>query len=313
MLDIVRLRILAAVAAHGSVTKAAKHLKYSQPAVSHHLARLEAETGARLVQRIGRGIRLTPEGEHLARRAAEIVGRVDTAAAELSAMVGLRTGRVRVAGFQSALAALVPHAAATLRRDHPGIELHLADAHPQVALNLLRDGQVDAAVIFRYDDTTPDDIRTRHLFDDPMYLLSLEPGQTLLDHRDSAWIAGCENCRREFIDACERAGFTPHVVYTSDAVIVEQALVAAGMGVTTMPGLALRTHRAPGIEATPLPDFRRRVYLATYGDPPDPPATTAFITALHHAVQQTSPGGRTPPDDSRNRRSSKKDRRSTEV
>jgi DNA-binding transcriptional LysR family regulator len=312
MLDIVRLRILAAVAAHGSVTKAAKHLKYSQPAVSHHLARLEAETGARLVQRIGRGIRLTPEGEHLARRAAEIVGRVDTAAAELSAMVGLRTGRVRVAGFQSALAALVPHAAATLRRDHPGIELHLADAHPQVALNLLRDGQVDAAVIFRYDDTTPDDIRATPLFDDPMYLLSLEPGQTLQDHRGSAWIAGCENCRREFIDACERAGFTPHVVYTSDDVIVKQALVAAGMGVTTMPGLALRNHRAPGIEATPLSDFRRRVYLATYGDPPDPPATTAFVTALHHAVQQTRPGEPRPPDKAPTRRSSKKNRRSTE-
>ncbi|MEJ3742608.1 LysR family transcriptional regulator [Actinomycetes bacterium KLBMP 9797] len=311
MLDIVRLRILAAVAAHGSVTKAAKHLKYSQPAVSHHLARLEAETGARLVQRIGRGIRLTPEGEHLARRAAEIVGRVDTAAAELSAMVGLRTGRVRVAGFQSALAALVPHAAASLRRDHPGIELHLADAHPQVALNLLRDGQVDAAIIFRYDDTTPDDIRATHLFDDPMYLLSLESGQTLPDHRDSAWIAGCENCRREFIDACERAGFTPHVVYTSDDVIVEQALVAAGMGVTTMPGLALRTHRAPGIEATPLPDFRRRVYLATYGDPPDPPATTAFVTALHHAVQQTRPGEPTPPDQAPRLRSPKKNKRST--
>lgn len=288
MLDIVRLRILAAIAAHGSVTKAAQHLNYSQPAVSHHLARLEAETGARLVQRIGRGIRLTPEGEQLARRATEIVGRVDTAAAELSAMVDLRTGRVRVAGFQSALAALMPHAAATLRRDHPGIELHLADAHPQVALDLLRAGQIDAALIFRYDDTTPDDIRATHLFDDPMHLLSLEPGQTLRDHRDSAWIAGCEHCRREFVDACDKAGFTPHIAYTSDDVIVEQALVAAGMGVTTMPGLALRTHRAPGIQATPLPDFRRRVYLATYGDPPDPPATTAFITALHHAVRDNA-------------------------
>jgi len=290
MLDIVRLRILAAIAAHGSVTKAAHHLNYSQPAVSHHLARLEAETGARLVQRIGRGIRLTPEVQHLAHRATEIVGRVDTAAAELAAMVGLRTGRVRLAGFQSALATLVPHAAASLRRDHPGIELHLADAHPQVALNLLRAGQADAALIFRYDDTTPGDIRATHLFDDPMYLLSLQPGQTLPDHRNSDWIAGCEHCRREFIDACEQAGFTPRIAYTSDDVIVEQALVAAGMGVTTMPGLALRTHRAPGIQANALRDFRRRVYLATYGDPPDPPAITAFITALHHAVQQTRPG-----------------------
>jgi DNA-binding transcriptional LysR family regulator len=145
MLDIVRLRVLVAVAAHGSVTRAAKQLNYSQPSVSHHLARLEAETGARLLQRVGRGIRLTPEGEHLARRAAEIIGRVDAAAAELSAMVGLRTGRVRVAGFQSALSVLVPPAGAALRRDHPGLELHLVDAHPQVALGLLRDGEIDAA------------------------------------------------------------------------------------------------------------------------------------------------------------------------
>ena len=294
MLDIVRLRILAAIAAHGSVTKAAKQLNYSQPAVSHHLARLEAETGARLVQRVGRGIRLTPEGQHLARRAAEIVGRVDTTAVELAAMVGLRTGRVRVAGFQSALAALVPHAAATLRRDHPGIELHLTDAHPRVALDMLRDGAVDAAVVFRYDDTTPDDVRTAHLFDDPMYLLSLEPGQTLEDHRETAWISGCEHCRREFVDACDRAGFTPRIAYTSDDVIVEQALVAAGMGVTTMPGLALRTHRAAGIEATALPDFRRRVYLAAYGDPPDPPATAAFTTALRQAVRQIIRGEAAP-------------------
>lgn len=290
MLDILRLRVLAAVATQGSVTKAAKHLNYSQPAVSHHLARLEAETGAKLVQRVGRGIRLTPEGEHLARRATEIVSRVDSAAAELSAMVGLRTGRVRVAGFQSALAGLVPHAARTLRREHPGVELHLVEAHPRVSLELLRTGQVDVAVIFDYEDAIPDDIRATHLFDDPMYLLSLEPDQTLIGNRDSPWIAGCENCRREFLDACTRAGFVPSLAYTSDDTIVQQALVAAGMAVTTMPGLALRTHRAPGIEATVVPEFRRHVYLAAYGDPPDPPATTAFAAALHRAVRETRPG-----------------------
>jgi DNA-binding transcriptional LysR family regulator len=282
MLDILRLRVLAAIAAHGSVTKAAKHLNYSQPAVSHHLARLEAETGARLVQRVGRGIRLTPEGEHLARRAAEIVGRVDTAAAELSAMVGLRTGRVRVAGFQSALAALVPHAAGTLRREHPGIDLHLIEAHPRVALDLLRAGQVDVAVVFRYDDTTPDDIRATHLFDDPMYLLSLEPGQTLAGNRDADWIAGCENCRREFLEACDKAGFVPPIAYTSDDIIVQQALVAAGMGVTTMPGLALRTHHAPGIEASVLrgpADPARRA---------GPTHSLSVPSGLTHQVQSTS-------------------------
>ena len=93
MMSLTHLRVLEAVARHGSVTEAAKQLHYSQPSVSHHLGRLEAATGARLLQRVGRGIRLTPEGELLAQRAREIVGRVDAAAVELAAQVGLRAGR----------------------------------------------------------------------------------------------------------------------------------------------------------------------------------------------------------------------------
>lgn len=286
MLDLQRLRILAAVAAHGSVTKAAKHLHYTQPSVSHHLARLEAETGARLIQRVGRGIRLTPEGEMLARRATEIIGRADAAEAELEAMVGLRAGRVRVAGFQSALSTLVPEAVATMRRDHPGIEVNLVEAHPEIALALLRDGEVDAAIIFRYDDSLPDDVHGTHLFDDPMYLVGTEPGQTLLDHRDSAWIGGCPRCRRELLDACATAGFAPEIAYTSDDIIVQHALIAAGLGVTTNPGLALRTHHRDGVVATEIPGFRRRVHLVTYGEPPEPPATAAFIAALHGPAQR---------------------------
>jgi DNA-binding transcriptional LysR family regulator len=284
MLDAVRLRVLAAVAAHGSVTKAAEELHYSQPSVSHHLARLEAETGVRLVRKVGRGIRLTEEGELLARRAAEIVGRLDAAHDELSAFAGLNRGRVRVAGFQSALSELVPQAAIALTAAHPNLELRLVDAHPEVALRMLRGGEVDCAVVFRYDDAEPEGVRTRHLFDDPMYLLSKARGDTLTDHVDSPWIAGCEHCRREFVDACQAAGFSPRIAYTSDDIIVEQALVAAGLGVTTTPGLALRSHRIEGIEATEVPGFRRRVLLATFGDPPDPPATAAFIAALDAVV-----------------------------
>ncbi|RSM83854.1 LysR family transcriptional regulator [Kibdelosporangium aridum] len=280
MLDIVRLRVLAAVAAHGSVTAAAQALHYSQPSVSHHLARLEAETGARLTQRVGRGIRLTAEGELLAKRANEIIGRVDAASAELSAMVGLQAGRVRIAAFTSALSVLVPPAAAAMRELHPNIELHLTDAHPVVASQQLRDGEVDLAIVFHYDDATPDDgIRYSYLLDDPVYLLGKEPGRTLEDDRDSTWIAGCVNCRAEVVDMCQAAGFTPRIAYVSDDIIVKQALVAAGLGVTTMPGLALRSHHADGVVASELP-FRRRISIATFGEPPDPPATAAFIAAL---------------------------------
>src|SRR4051795_12510098 len=104
MLNLTQLKVLDAVARHGSVTEAAKQLHYSQPSVSHHLARLESATGAKLVQRVGRGSRLTPEGQLLAHRAAEIVGRIDAATNELAAQVGLRAGRVRLAANASASA-----------------------------------------------------------------------------------------------------------------------------------------------------------------------------------------------------------------
>jgi DNA-binding transcriptional LysR family regulator len=118
-----------------------------------------------------------------------------------------------------------------------------------------------------------------------MFLVGLEPGLGLLDHRDSAWIAGCERCREELLDACGKAGFTPEIAYTSDEIIVQQALVAAGLGVTTNPGLALLTHRRDDIEVTPI-DRVRRIHIVTYGEPPDPPATAAFIGALRDAARR---------------------------
>jgi DNA-binding transcriptional LysR family regulator len=287
MLDITRLRVIDAVARHGSVTGAAKELHYSQPSVSHHLARLEAETGARLLQRVGRGIRLTEAGRLLADRAAEIVGRIDAADAELAAHVGLTAGRVRLAGFSSAIGSLVPQAAAVLSGKHPGLQISLIDTHPPEALELLRAGKIDVAIIFRYDETEPepDGVRLHHLLDDPVYLLSTRRGRTLAASRDATWIAGCERCRSHLMSLCANAGFEPRIGYTSDDMVVMQALVAAGLGVATLPGLALRAHRVEGIVAGELPGSRRHVYAATYGEPSDPPATAALLTAL---VQATS-------------------------
>jgi DNA-binding transcriptional LysR family regulator len=286
VLDLVRLRVLAAVARTGSVTAAAKELHYSQPSISHHIARLEAETGARLLQRVGRGIRLTPTGELLAERAMEIIGRVDSAAAELSTHVGLDAGRVRLAGFSSVLSTLVPAAAAALAASHPGLELNLTDTHPPEALRLLRAGKVDVAVVFRYAESPPEEegIRLLHLLDDPTYLLSPHENDTLAAHRDARWVAGCERCRGHLVDLCALAGFTPHIAYSTDDMVAMQAMVSAGMAVTTIPGLALRAHCADGIQATEIPGSTRQVYAATYGEPPDPPATTALLDALRRAA-----------------------------
>src|SRR5262245_7656661 len=196
MLDVNRLRVIDAVARHGSVTAAAKDLHYSQPSVTHHLARLEAETGARLLQRAGRGIRLTQAGLLLADRAAEIIGRIDAADAELSAHVGLTAGRVRLAGFASAISSLVVPAAAALAREHPGLEIGSMDTHPPDALELLRTGRVEVAIVFRYDDAEDEapGIRLHYLLDDPVYVLAKRDTRGLASFREATWVTGCPAC-----------------------------------------------------------------------------------------------------------------------
>ncbi|MGW3992886.1 LysR family transcriptional regulator [Amycolatopsis sp. NPDC004772] len=286
MLNLVQLKVLAAVARHGSVTEAARELHYSQPSVSHHLARLEAATGARLVQRAGRGIRLTPEGRLLADRAAEIAGRVAAAAEELAAQVGLRSGRVRLAANASALCTLVPRAAASLAEAHPGLELSLFDRHPVEALDMLRRGELDVALVFQLADAPAeeDGVRFRHLADDPIHLISRRPDDSLASHRDAAWIGGCDRCRAELTAVCAQVGFVPRLGTSSDDMVVVQSLVAAGLGVAILPGLALQAHRNPEIHATAIPGVHRGIHAATYGDPPDPPAVAAVLAALTQAA-----------------------------
>jgi molybdate transport repressor ModE-like protein len=286
MLDVTRLRVLDAVARHGSVTAAARELAYSQSSVSHHLARLEAETGAQLLQRAGRGIRLTQAGQLLAGRAAEINGRIDAADAELSAHVGLTAGRVRLAGFASAISSLVLPAAAELARNHPGLEIGSVDTHPPEALAMLRTGRVEVAIVFRYDDAEDEapGVRLHYLLDDPMYLLANRRTRGLASVSDATWVAGCPRCRGHLLALCRTAGFEPRIGYESDDIALIQSLVAAGRCVATLPGLALRAHHADGVVATKLPGLPRRVYAATYGDPPDPPAVTALLSALTAAA-----------------------------
>jgi DNA-binding transcriptional LysR family regulator len=302
MLDVTRLRVLEAVARYGSVTAAARALNYAQPSVSHHLARLEAETGATLFQRAGRGIRLTDAGRTLARRATEILGRLDAAENELAAQVGLRAGRVRLAAFPSALGTVVPAAAARLRELEPGIDLMLTEAEPPEALRMLRAGYVDVAVIFRHEhpqsapaEADEEGTRGVPLLDEPVYLVTsrlgdappeAEPGAdgpALTDYAAARWIAGCERCREHLLQQCEQAGFAPRIAFTTDDYVAVQALVAAGLGVTTLPGLALRAARHPGVRAAALPGARRQVAAHVYGAPPDPPAVSLLLEVLADA------------------------------
>jgi DNA-binding transcriptional LysR family regulator len=212
---------------------------------------------------------------------------------ELSAHVGLTAGRVRLAAFASAIGSLVPAAVASLAARHPNLQISLTDTHPPEAIELLRTGKIDVAIIFRYDETEPEPpaVRLHHLLDDPVYVLSPRQEGSLADLRDATWIAGCERCQSHLLTLCADAGFNPRIGYTSDDMVVMMALVAAGLGVATQSGLALRAHRVEGVVATELPDSKRHIYAATYGDPPDPPATAALVAALAEASARTAHGG----------------------
>ena len=107
-------------------------------------------------------------------------------------------------------------------------------------------------------------------------LRGLRPGRMRLH--------GSPDAGSHLLSLCADAGFEPRIGYTSDDMVVMQALVAAGLGVTTLPGLALRAHRAEGIVASELPGSQRHVYAATYGEPPDPPAIAAVLAALAEAA-----------------------------
>ncbi len=303
MLDVTRLRVLVAVARYGSVTAAAQALNYAQPSISHHIARLEAETGARLLQRAGRGVRLTDAGRLLAERAEEIIGRLDAAENELAAHVGLRQGRVRLASFPSALGTIVPAAAARLEAESPGMDLMLAEAEPPEALRMLRAGYVDVALVFQHyqQDADPappspdeEGARGRLLLDEPVHLVTPANGSDpdtppdLASYAKSRWIAGCERCRGYLIRQCGLAGFTPKIAFTTDDYVAVQALVAAGLGVTTLPGLCLRAARHPGVCATVLPGARRHVFAMTYGEPPDPAPTVRLIEVLARVANPDS-------------------------
>jgi DNA-binding transcriptional LysR family regulator len=327
---VTRLRVLVAVAEHGSVTAAARALNYAQPSVSHHLARLESETGATLTQRSGRGIQLTDAGRLLAGRAEEILGRLDAAERELAAHIEQRQERIRLAGFASALATIVPAALSRLAAGHPGIDLLLTEAEEPEAMRMLRAGQVDVALVARHmqDGTLigpPTDTkgaRARLILDEQVHLVTRpQPGSTqgsgaqpgaaqpgaaqpagaqrgadearptdLAAHAHSPWIAGCEHCRGHLVWLCQHAGFSPKIAFTTDDHVAAQALVAAGLGVTILPSLAIRAARHPGIHAQPLPGAWRQVFAVTYGQPPGPIAVGHLLDILTLAAAAAATG-----------------------
>jgi DNA-binding transcriptional LysR family regulator len=255
MLDVRRLRVLREVAARGSFSAAADALNFTQSAVSQQIAALEREAGTQLVERSARGVRLTVAGEALVRHAEVILARLADAEAELEAIAGLRGGRVRLASFPTAGATIAPRAIARFRERHPGVDVSMTPAEPDDAKAKLRSGEVDVALLIETSwNRWPDDgIDRIELVDDPMYVClpkghpkAAKARLRLEDLREEAWLVGssgaCPDCSI-FLRACAAAGFDPEIGFQSDDYSAIQGFVAAGMGVSIVPDLALANVR----------------------------------------------------------------------
>jgi DNA-binding transcriptional LysR family regulator len=251
MLDVRRMRVLREVAQRGSFSAAADALAYTQSAVSQQIAALEREAGTRLVERNARGVRLTDAGRALVEHADAILARLADAEAELEAIAGLRGGRLRLVAFPSAGATMMPEAIARFRDRHPAVELTLEPADPEPAIVKLRAGEADLVldITGAFRPPRDDGIERVHLLDDPMYV-ALPKGHPLAHKRDlkleeladESWILGTTGSCPDasiFLHSCQLAGFEPHVAFNSDDYFAIQGFVAAGVGASFIPDLAL--------------------------------------------------------------------------
>ena len=301
MLDVRRMRVLREVAARGSFSAAAEALSFTQSAVSQQVAALEREAGATLVERGPRGIRLTDAGRALVAHADAILARIVAAEEELAAIAGLRGGRLRLASFQSAGATLVPRAVAEFRERHAGVELAMIEAEPEEACEHLRSGEIDLALVYDFEPIPgmlEDELELTHLIEDPYdailprdHRLAERRVLRLADLADEPWIASTERCgcRQITERACQEAGFEPRVAFEADETLAAQALVAAGVGVTVLPRLALATVH-PGVVVRPLrrDAVVRRIWAARPAAGYRSPASEAMVQILGDVAKEFS-------------------------
>ncbi|MEU5630170.1 LysR family transcriptional regulator [Streptomyces rishiriensis] len=272
MLDLQRLRALHAVSVHGTVGAAAAALGYTPSAVSQQLAKLERETRTVLLEREGRGVRLTDEALQLVAAAQELLAIVERTETELEERRGVPAGRLTIAAFASAARGLLPGALADLARRHPALDARLTEVDPHLSVDLVAKGAVDLAVAHDWDIAplpAPAGVEQAVIGDDACDLLVPEghpfagrAGVRREELGGERWICQPPGrvCHDWLVRTLRAAGHEPDLVHTAEENPTLVALVAAGLGVALIPRLG-RGPLPPGAVEVPLdPTPVRRLY-----------------------------------------------------
>jgi len=263
--DVQRLRAFALVLDLGSISAAAGVLGYTQSAVSQQLAALEREVGTPLVDRSQRPLRATRAGATLRPHVERVLAALGGAEAALGDLRG-GTSRLRLAAFPSALSSFVPAAIRDLRRSHPQLVVQVVQLETYEAIERLRGGDVDLAVVHRMPGVAVPEtggLQRRRLLVDHLHVVlpeghrlarrdavsvtDLDGEPLILPRRDTP--AGRFRSLVEHL--CAQAGFAPRVNYELDDLPAAQAFVAAGIAIVPMHGLTLAT-LPPGATTRPL-------------------------------------------------------------
>jgi DNA-binding transcriptional LysR family regulator len=297
MLDLRRLSVFHEVARLGSFSAAADSLGYSQPAVSHHVARLELEVGATLLHRHPRSLELTDVGRELIRHADGILELVRSAESDLRDIVLEEPGRLRLGGFQTSTDTIIRTALTIFWQGHPNTKVSLLEADPIDHLDGLRSGELDIAIIFDSPEgpmTVDDRIDVEFFHEDPL-LLALPADHPLAGRtevplerlRGARWLEGAGPEATSSLvlrRACEELGFEPDIAFACGNYHAVQHLVRHGMGVALLPELATGGLDA-GVVVRPLAGASpiRRIGAASMRGRKRPAIHATMRTALREA------------------------------
>jgi DNA-binding transcriptional LysR family regulator len=291
-LTLAGLRVAVEVAQRGSFTAAAEALGYTQSAVSRQISATESAVGTPLFERQARGVRPTQSGQALLRHARHVIAHVEAAELEIAGLRDRIAGRLVVGAYPTAAASLVPRVIARLRKAHPALTVSLWEAGSPAQLRRLRAGRIEVAVVATGDGLPDYDFTG-------LRIEVVRPGRGLgvavsTDHplasRDEvyvddlaqeAWIVGAGGEGEPQFGAWPTLT-TPRVAYEARGWQTRLGLVAAGLGVSVLPGLAADTIpqgvkwlrvRDPGLVQ------RRETVLVTAAD--RSAGASALVRAMH--------------------------------
>jgi DNA-binding transcriptional LysR family regulator len=298
MLDLRRLRIFAAVAEAGSFTGAASTLFLTQPAVSQQMAILEREAGVALLERVPRGIRLTPAGELLAERTAALLSEMHTLEEDLR-QFGAGTQEIHLAAFPTAGADLVPLAIRAFRERRPDVRIVLNPAHANDVVAQMHAARIQLGLVWDYDFSPQQQdasfVRIELLADPLEVVLPLdhpaadECDVALRDLAEESWIVRSHRPpnAQAFEQMCRMAGFEPRIAFRTDNYQAVQGLVAAGAGIGLVPRLSL-VPRRPDIAVVQMaaPTFSRRIAVLAFPEAHRSTAVDDLIDVLRSTADE---------------------------